>query len=439
MEILDRAVLLGTVLAEIYMLYDFFSNSFSVREPFRGKWKLIPTLLMIVIVWCLNSIGNTWLNLFGLTGLMFLYTMVVFEAGIWFRLLYVFLVALTIFSGEFVLMLLLEVPPRVMKLSAVTNLTDIFWQTMLAKLISFVILKLVEQLAIKGRHRMPGKIFWLFICQPFVSVTAMLTAYYGNLNETVTESFGISMTVCSTLLLFSNILIFYAFNQYSVQMAVNADQKLALWKWNADAEYYDRIEEMNQKQRALIHDITHYSLTIKELAASGQSERIAAIAEETMNEVKQISAMVYCHNPVLNAILNEKKRDGETKGIAMHIYVEPGADMVFVNDRDMITMLGNLLANAIRAASECGTDAYVSVNIYRQNHGQSCVTKVENSFAENRVQVGDRFVSTRREEGVHGIGLRNVEETAEKYQGFLTCDAEEHKFTAMLVLSDIQK
>ena len=435
MRLLDGMVLLSSILAEVYMLYDFFDNSFEVREQFKGKRKIIPTIITIAIFWGVNSIGNTYINLFGLSVVLLLYSMVLFDVSFRIRLAYVFIVVLTMFGGEFLLMLLLEVPPRVLKISAVTNLADISWQIILTKILSYMILTIVKQLSINGKHRMPMKIFGLYICQPIISIIIMLTAYYGNLNATVTESFKASMTICFIVLLFSNILIFYAFNQYALQTTVNMEQKMTIWRQNAEGEYYAQIAEMNQRHSVLVHDISHYLRTIRELAKSKQNEKIVDIVQETIGEIKNTSAMVYCHNPVLNAILSEKKRIGEEKGIAMDFYVEPGINVDRISDKDMITMLGNLLSNAIRAAEECKTDAYVKIKMYMQNNGESCVVKIENPYEHRPIRRGTTFLTTKNERGIHGIGLKSVEEVAKKYQGFLLCDTEEQKFTAMLVLN----
>ena len=51
-----------------------------------------------------------------------------------------------------------------------------------------------------------------------------------------------------------------------------------------------------------------------------------------------------------------------------------------------------------------------------------------------RIKKDGRFVSTKREDGLHGLGLRSVERIAKKNHGYLECNAEAKVFHTLLVL-----
>ena len=75
---------------------------------------------------------------------------------------------------------------------------------------------------------------------------------------------------------------------------------------------------------------------------------------------------------------------------------------------DLISMLGNLLDNAIRAAAETQGEKYIKSYIYMKEVGGFCVIKITNPFENiKHTQDGD-FATTKKDDGMHGIGLHSV-------------------------------
>ena len=97
--------------------------------------------------------------------------------------------------------------------------------------------------------------------------------------------------------------------------------------------------------------------------------------------------------------------------------------------------LSNLLDNAILAASKKKKDFSVMVRIFMQKDGKLCVIKVVNDFAEELKEVRGRLISTKKEAGVHGIGLSSVSKIAEQYSGYLEHYISDEKFNAVVVLA----
>jgi len=68
--------------------------------------------------------------------------------------------------------------------------------------------------------------------------------------------------------------------------------------------------------------------------------------------------------------------------------------------------------------------------------------KIENNFDGKVNKVNDILVSRKKDEGIHGIGLKSVEKTAEKYNGCFNHYMENDKFVAAIcagptVLADL--
>lgn len=73
MEYLDKAVLLLSCVVEVYILFDFFDNFFERRGSFEINRRIILiSIITTGIMFLINLMNNTYLNLFGVAILFFI-------------------------------------------------------------------------------------------------------------------------------------------------------------------------------------------------------------------------------------------------------------------------------------------------------------------------------------------------------------------------------
>lgn len=202
-----------------------------------------------------------------------------------------------------------------------------------------------------------------------------------------------------------------------------------------DLLYMSELEKKDEKHSEFIHNMIHYLTAIGELAKNQHYDRILSILRDLNVKMEHDPRIIYTNYKVVNAILSQKKRESEECGVMLEAYVEPGIQFGQVSDADLVMMLGNLLDNAFQAAAKCQEDdRKVSVYIYLENGGSISVIKVTNSYTEQLITNKFGFVSTKKDKGIHGIGLKSVKKSAERYGGYLECLPKEKLFTAVLIL-----
>ncbi len=438
MEHLDKAILLLSCMVEVYILYDFFNNFFERKKTFEKYRKVIIVSIIIAgMLFSLNLMKNTYANLFGVLILFWIYISIIFCVGLGNRLVY-FIIAFSIFVGcEFLFIVLLEIPSYFMEQTSIVNLSEIPWHMLTMKLLTYILFVMVKQISNKSKKRMSNKIFIIYLCVPIANLGIMLLTFYSGMDFNKRLPVRALMSACFALMLVGNILIFYAFNKYSEEMSISMRQELTIIRQNADLSYYGHVQEMNERYKAFIHDTSHYLKTIGELARKKRNDCILDILCELNVELENSAMAVYCENHVINAILNEKVAQCSREGVQFDVYVEPGTHMDRVSDADIITMMGNLLDNAICASGQGQKEHYVKIRLFMQNEGNFCVVKITNNFMGEIIRNENGFVSTKKEKGIHGIGIQSVRNTAEKYNGYLECLIENKIFTAILVLPAI--
>lgn len=433
---LDRIILLICCVAEVYMLYNLFHSFFELKANIGKSQIIIISIGAVTSIFTINLFGIALLNLFSVVLLFWLYTFLLFEAPLGKRILY-FVIAFSIFWGcEFLFVILMGIPTYVLKQRSVIDLAEVPWQMFTMKLLNYLLFALVKQLFRKSKEKIVGKIFVMYICLPIVSLIMMLTTYYSGI--TFSGQFGLKvlMTICCGLMLVSNILIFYAFNKYSEELYKNVQQNIIITRQEMDLRHFMQLQEVQTRHNETIHNITHYLKVIGELLKQNEKKRIEELIKSLNVDLENCATIVYSENSVLNAILNNKKAYANRVGVSFEVFVEPCVDLKEVNDMDLINMLGNLLDNAIRAAMTCDkVQKIVNFKIFMQNEGNFCITKITNPY-KGKIMKDSKgnYITTKTDEGIHGIGIKSVQKAAEKNGGYLECIEEENRFTAVLVL-----
>lgn len=214
---------------------------------------------------------------------------------------------------------------------------------------------------------------------------------------------------------------------------IEQTQKMKMYE--DELSYLEQLEEKEEKHGEFIHNINHYFVAIGELAREEHCDQIINLMKELNLNLMQNERTIYTSHRVVNAVLSEKAREALESEINFDVYVEPGIRFGDATDGDLVAMLGNLLDNALEAVKGCtGDKRKIVLRIYMEKEGRLCVVKLVNYFAEKPKRHKSGFISSKRDKGLHGIGIKSVENTVKKYNGYLQCLIDEEMFTAILVL-----
>lgn len=283
---------------------------------------------------------------------------------------------------------------------------------------------------------------WLMLSVAYYNVKVVLFCSA----VTIISTAGAIILFPEAMLKLDNLTIwFYIFSIYLLATILAAiiakrmrdliEQAELLKKYETELIYLEQLEKKEEKQSEFIHNINHYFKAIGELAREEHCEQIMNLMQELNLNLIQNERIIYTNHKVVNAVLAEKAREAQEHHIEFDIYVEPGIQFGWVTDGDLVVMLGNLLDNALGAAKLCEEEKRrIVLRIFKEKDGRVCVVKLVNYFVKKPVFYKAGFISTKREKGLHGIGIKSVENTIKKYGGYLQCLVEKESFSAILVL-----
>ena len=190
-------------------------------------------------------------------------------------------------------------------------------------------------------------------------------------------------------------------------------------------EYIERLSEVR-------HDIRNNTMTIGSLIDKGEYERARALCD-TIAERAGERTPVHSENPVLNAILNVESEKAKTAGITMTYDINEA--LGFVDDADLVSIIGNLCDNAIEYLSALPEEQRrmsLSVSSYLDYYYITCTNAIIGSVLSDNPDL----TTTKNDTMLHGKGLNILRSVAEKYGGDVMVKEEDNDLSVSVIILD---
>lgn len=427
---LNLLILFLCCVVEVFLLYDYFENFFEIKT----KYIKIVYAGTVGAVFLINMLQNSIMNLIFIPIILWIFVTVIFDSKLGIRFVYFIMAYIVMVGVEFLYIILSDTTATLLKRTGLIPVSEYLWQLLFIKFVNYIIFIVLKQMSAKSKKRMTNKLFLIYLCVPISTLGTMLTVFYSGIDIRNNMMIEILMTLFFVCMIAGNMVLFYAFKKYTENLSENAKQELELLYQRAEVERLTKIAQWNENYNEIIHNTSHYLKVIGQLAYEKRNDEICKVVDKLNGKLNREEICEYSNHKMLNIILSEYSLKADNADVSFDVYVEPGCVLNHIQDVDLITMIGNLLDNAILAASKKAKDASVVVRIFMQKNGKLCVIKVVNDFVEDLKEVKGKLISTKKEAGVHGIGLSSVSKIAEYYNGYLEYYIIDGKFNAVLVM-----
>ncbi|MBQ6120095.1 MAG: GHKL domain-containing protein [Clostridia bacterium] len=223
----------------------------------------------------------------------------------------------------------------------------------------------------------------------------------------------LGISVCAVYFMYKIFLLSYQQNQILKQM-------------NAQQENYEKMLKSDEQLREFRHDYKNHMMVVTALLNSGRT----AEAADYLDKVKVSSGIAgrqfSTGSFIVDAILNNKNSLAEEFGI--HLSFDGRIPDQGIENSDLCTVVANLLDNAIESTKRYDGNRYVKIGSNVRN-GYLTLSFVNPVNAKVPIK-NNRIRTTKSDTRNHGIGLRNVERTAAKYNGQFLLSCDEKEFSA---------
>ena len=228
-----------------------------------------------------------------------------------------------------------------------------------------------------------------------------------------------SMAIC--VLLFSLIYFFNVTQEYSMKAEVLERQN------EQQREYFEQLLRKEQDTRQFRHDLIAELLELKNYFEKGEYIKLNDYLSEMLGEVSEISKRQYdVGNEIVNTIINYYFLPIRTTcNIKVKGYMW---DEQEISQRDLCIIVSNLVKNSTEAVEKMQN--YEKEILFEVCQGEKSLNiHLENTMEGELTLKGGLPITTKSDKRNHGLGLLNVKSIVGKYEGSLSCNIENQRYT----------
>lgn len=270
-----------------------------------------------------------------------------------------------------------------------------------------------------------------FLIYPIIATVCQSIFWYICSQPEISYHVQFLLCTASICLFISSILLFVSYSHQVKKDKQALQVKSELSRLQTEQTYYQILDLQNQQLMIYAHDAKKHLAAIQAL---NENPQITNYVTKLSEQLADYSRNCHSGNKMLDIMIHKYTVDCEMRGIQFEYDVRV-CNLAQLDDMDLVTILGNLMDNAI-AAAEQSTDKTINLNTVHRN--SYSVIVISNSCDTPPKQSGNRLISTKQDNGMHGFGLRSVKKTITKYQGDYewNYDEKEGSFTVTLMLRE---
>lgn len=306
------------------------------------------------------------------------------------------------------------------------------WTYLLAKIILFFLILIIRKWFGKKTMEMMSDKEWLrFLFFPIftiATISAMMSAFkYIQTIEQANLLFIIAFGMIGM-----NMVVFYLINDVAKKEVQIQETKLLQIQGKNKLEMYKSISENYDNLKRKTHEFKNQISCIESLLDKKQYSKLEEYTKTIYGSLNHDLDVINTNNVIVNAILNTKYQEANSKGIVFVFRVNDLSGLN-VKDEDVVTILANLLNNAIEACETCEDKKIIKFKFVKE--GNKIIIAVKNTFNYEVIFENGEIKSTKTSSlDEHGIGIRNVLKIIEKYGGSYVIENENKEFFFSIII-----
>lgn len=269
--------------------------------------------------------------------------------------------------------------------------------------------------------------YWLLLMLIPTSTIYMVILVYQSSSFEKTQ-----VIIFSALLLMINFVVLFLYDMISHYFDVKIKEASLIQLNKSYARQFEMMERSNRHIRAFRHDYKKHMNTLKTLLGQGSCEQASAYVNGLTRERGLEKIISQTGNIVIDSIINYELNSADEYGVDVEFYHNYLPMSLEMEDYDMTIVLSNLLSNALESVVNFHGKKVIRLNL-NFDKGVFYV-KVVNTY-DGLIDMEENLPTSRKKEQVnHGIGLSNVKQTVEKYDGSLRLVYDDQWFAAEAVM-----
>ncbi len=306
----------------------------------------------------------------------------------------------------------------------------------LSRLILFVGLIILSRISTKKNNSvtadMSDKEWIQFLIFPIFTICAVMLMTSSVIKSYHSDIIAIYYIIAIGLIVL-NLVVFHLISEI-LENSRNMKEAEALRQQSiGQLELYNSMRENYNIQRQRTHEYKNQIVCMDMLMKKKDYSKLEDYIGNISDGLDAQLDMVDTNNDVVNAIFNAKYYEAIKNDVLVVLKINDLSD-IKISDNDIVTILSNLLDNAIEAAKQCDIGKRI-VKIKMLYEDAVLSIAVSNSYKAEPVLTEDGHIrTTKKNREEHGWGMRNVVATLEKYNAEYIIDYKNGEFVFSIIM-----
>ena len=262
----------------------------------------------------------------------------------------------------------------------------------------------------------------IFICLSSISLCGILLF--------VTVISPIMLCICLFVIYLINILSLIMYSKLSTMQQKELDHKALEQRVLMYQNQFQIMQQSQNELRSLRHDLKNHLLLVEKYLETDQTNTAIQYIQDLTQTHLITEACVNTGNHEIDCVFNYLLGSAKQMGCEMQTSIKIPSQ-AFMPTLDLNILISNLLTNAIEAMSICHKK-YLSV-IVKYNRNILYIS-VHNTYQGKLRKQNNYFLTTKKEQQLHGYGFKNIHAIIEKYHGTSNFCTENNIFKADIIL-----
>lgn len=387
--------------------FEFYESIAPTKKKLRN-FAIITIGYMVMCAINLAFDYNFIINSFVLLSFMFVFAKVLFkiQVGLSFFISILFVTFVTL--SEYAVSSLISIVTQ-NEVSAVINDPYSYMVLIVAsKSILFFALKIASSFIKK--HQIKAKINVLVLAFPAaVLINCSVFALIAS-NFNLTDTYKILISVCAFVMFVTSIVVCILQQRESEREAELVELRAIKQAQETDNKYFEILEHQNNNLMVYAHDTKNHLQAIHNMT---DDENIIEYLERLSADLNKYSRHASSGNHNLDVIINKYITECEIKGVSFDYDVRL-SNLSGVQMFDLVSILGNLLDNALESAEK---STGKSIHLQTDHRNTYDVIIVTNSCDTKPVTQGNVLKSSKANKKQHGLGIKSIKSSLKNYSG----------------------
>ncbi len=398
-----------TYLIEYFIAIHFFSELF----PQKLKSKRIHlTGIVLYAVACTVFVAfeNVVLNTILFFLINFIFALSCFRTGALKALLGSLFITAIMNGAEFLSMCILSAGNGGDINTYNSSIASYMTAVLYSKILYFVFIRLILSAGFRFSNKNLAVNPFFLILFPLCSLVILYTFFLISSAYELTKEIELIISLSGIGIMSAIILTYIFYGKTAKQIDELYASQSETEKISTDAAYYALVDRQNDMLKTFIHDEKNHLSAIKSLADSSE---VNEYIDSIYGQIKSYSLFGNTKNKMLDFLINKYYYICENESIDFSTSIIT-SNLHFIEQADLISLMSNILDNAVDSAKNSEAKI-IDLSINKVN-GFDILT-CTNSCNKRPDFKGRILKSTKAEGGLHGLGIKSIQKTVNKYNG----------------------